>query len=471
MNRISCIFAAVCAGVGLSGCTSPWMIVRRPDAAQEVSWQEFAEASAAAERADAAKRAAAETEDTRRPDTAETSTQKSIDPAAFEALFRMIEQVKQRNNIDVASLASDENSDRRVGETEAPSASAGPAYDPSRGGPANRLPAPADYHPFAADQRSAVDGSLDVALLSQSRLTDLPLTTTAPNQLRTPVANDADPRQEAQAASPPANAVAPPQVEVQTAAYQEPAVAPEDPNAAEREYQSLLDELVRVAEAELKNPDLSDDDRARREIVLRMLRLASERPKDWSAASAQFSNLEQSEAEFWRHLMFAVNVMLDARQTPDIKHRGTYAMAEVHDALNWLANLSALQVKNLAFCTNVQSYGVYTKFEEYRFRPGQEVILYAEVDNFAAEPKHDQFETALDGMCELYDAGKNRVGVHKFGVDRELCNNRRRDYYLPYRYFLPDDLYPGQYSLKLTITDVKSNKLDQASIDFTVERR
>ena len=46
----------------------------------------------------------------------------------------------------------------------------------------------------------------------------------------------------------------------------------------------------------------------------------------------------------------------------------------------------ALLVRNLAFCSEVLNYGCLKRFDKYEFTPGQEMLVYAEVENFASEP-------------------------------------------------------------------------------------
>jgi hypothetical protein len=238
-----------------------------------------------------------------------------------------------------------------------------------------------------------------------------------------------------------------------------------------REYQDVLDEAAALLEAELKGSQLDDEERTRREVALRLLRLASRRPKDWSKASAAIEHLDKSEKEFWTHLLYAMHVLLDAAETPRLDLRARLALIELRESQGRLGVLSTLEVRNLAFCTAVQSYGVYTEFPEKRFQPGQEVILYAEVENFAAEEKKDGFETAMEGTCEIYDASGRKVHVHDFDLDSEHSRNRRRDFFLPYRFWLPDKLLPGEYSLKLTVRDVKAEKMDQGTIKFAIDQR
>ena len=98
----------------------------------------------------------------------------------------------------------------------------------------------------------------------------------------------------------------------------------------------------------------------------------------------------------------------------------------------------------------------------------QEVILYVEVENFAAEAKADGYETELQGEYTIVDSTGKQV-VHKgLPLDRQACKNRRRDYFIAYRIFLPEEIAQGEYSLVLTMEDVKGHKSNQGSIEFRI---
>ena len=100
--------------------------------------------------------------------------------------------------------------------------------------------------------------------------------------------------------------------------------------------------------------------------------------------------------------------------------------------------------------------------------PDQEVILYAEVENFAAEPTPKGFHTALRSSYQIFDSRGQRVAEHDFAVAEEYCQNPRRDFFIGYRLRLPNRIYPGKHTLQLTIEDQKSQKVGQAPIELTI---
>ena len=73
-------------------------------------------------------------------------------------------------------------------------------------------------------------------------------------------------------------------------------------------------------------------------------------------------------------------------------------------------------VRNLAFCTEVQSYGCVKPFKAYEFAPGQEVLLYAEVENFTSEATPKGYHTALRSSYQVLDGRGQRVADARVDV-------------------------------------------------------
>ena len=127
-----------------------------------------------------------------------------------------------------------------------------------------------------------------------------------------------------------------------------------------------------------------------------------------------------------------------------------------------------LKVHNLAFCTEIHSYGFYKPFATQEFRPGQVVQLYAEVENFTNEECSRGFRTALHSTYRIRDSQGRNVKEHDLGLSEEFCRNARRDYFIRYCFHMPASMDPGRYTLWLTIEDMPGQKFGQASIEFAV---
>ena len=75
----------------------------------------------------------------------------------------------------------------------------------------------------------------------------------------------------------------------------------------------------------------------------------------------------------------------------------------------------------------------------------------------------------LELQANRYDGV--RVESHDFAVTEEVCRNRRRDFFMRYFIDLPARIYDGDYTLKLTIEDLKGQTSGEATIAFKVTER
>ena len=228
--------------------------------------------------------------------------------------------------------------------------------------------------------------------------------------------------------------------------------------------ESLEAELQESADGEILDTRNYESTQA----ILRLLYLIGGRGDD---AMAKIPELDEDRQEFWSKLIFALKSYLGPTGSPVTDRRAESALHDLQEAMASLANVSRLHIANLAFCSNVESFGQYTTLEPYLFPPDQEVLLYAEIDNFAAEHlKEGGYKTEMEGSYQILDRSGRRVADRTFASEEEICRNRRRDYFIPFRMWIPKDLYPGEYTLQLTIEDKVGDKFGQASIDFKVEK-
>ena len=224
---------------------------------------------------------------------------------------------------------------------------------------------------------------------------------------------------------------------------------------------------IEALEAEVaKNP--AAPAAAAQQARLRMLYAAAGRRDDamrplpaTSPAGQQFLSKELEGLSTW----------LNVEQAPEAARRAAEAKPALSEALVTLAEAAPLAVRNVAFCTEIQSYGCTKRFEKYEFQPNQEVLLYAEVENFVSEPTPKGFHTSLRSNYQIVDARGQRVAEHAFATTEETCQNRRRDFFIGYHLSLPKGISPGRYSLRLSIEELRSKKLGQASIEFEVKKK
>lgn len=223
-----------------------------------------------------------------------------------------------------------------------------------------------------------------------------------------------------------------------------------------------------------KASDAKDEELPRLEQELRLAYLAG---GQFDEAVAEVESLDQAQREAYKHLMFSLGVWLSPEESRRSPLRSAKVLRSLRDAAIELASASKLEVRNLAFCTDVDAFGWYREFPRYEFQPKQPVVLYAEVDNFAAEKKSPSaFETELQGRYQIYDSTGRIVAERQLELDKSICRNYRRDYFVRYIIYMPDDIDPGRYRLELIIEDLKAQdkypgrKQGEGQIEFTIRR-
>lgn len=263
-----------------------------------------------------------------------------------------------------------------------------------------------------------------------------------------------------------------------TAPLPAPETHPAPTAAAEQrtaEIERLRTSLIAALEADLRERrrgDFADQDLPRLEQELRLAYLQAGRLDD---AVAAIEALDQPQRDAYKDLMFGLGVWLSPDEARSVPLRSAKVLRSLREATSNLAAASKLELRKLAFCEKVDYYGWYTEFPRAEFTPKQEVILYVEVENFAAEHKSAAgFETELQGRYEILDPAGQIVAERELPLDKEVCRNYRRDYFLAYRLRIPDAISAGRYRLELSIEDRKASgkyqgrKFGQGTIEFTV---
>lgn len=237
-------------------------------------------------------------------------------------------------------------------------------------------------------------------------------------------------------------------------------------------WQSEVNQLIARVEGELKDmsPGSSVAAQAeyrRRQVHLRLLYLVAQRPEQ---ALTAIPGLEASEQEYWQQLCWAASNSLDAEQFPLPRDRATQSIAPLNTALRRLREQADLSIKNTAFCEQISYFGNYQKFARDEFTPGQEVLLYAEIENFNTEQTPDgEHRTLLRSVIDIIGANGQTRWHKTFAATEDRCRNPRRDYFHNYQFTIPDRLPLGPHTLKLTVVDDLSGKQASYSLRFLVK--
>ena len=231
------------------------------------------------------------------------------------------------------------------------------------------------------------------------------------------------------------------------------------------EWQKHLAAAAASLEAELReaaaSPDLAD-----KHARLRLLALVAGQREE---ALRPIPGVPPAVQDFWRQELYGLAVWLDSQRQDDATRRAGEARQQLANALVPLGWVAPLVLRNLAFITQVHSYGDYKPFARYEFTPEQEVLLYVEIENFASEETPKGFHTVLEASYRIFDNRNQQVAEKQLGTTEEFCRNPRRDFFVVYHLRLPKRIYNGRHTLQLTVVDQKSKKVGQASIEFTIQ--
>ena len=233
-------------------------------------------------------------------------------------------------------------------------------------------------------------------------------------------------------------------------------------------WRHLLTQAIEQLEKQVKETPASDDNlRISQEVTLRMLYASQRRLED---AVRPIDKLSENEQEYFRHQMHALYEASNPEAMPVRSRHWSLVMNSQREATNHLAAASNLEVKSVAFCTEVERYGVITKFPKYQFQADQELLLYCEIENVAANKVKEGFESQLQGSYEIIDSQGRKVADQLLPMEPEVCQNHRRDYFIVYKIFMPPQIAAGNYQLRLTVEDMKAHKFGQSHLDFQIKK-
>lgn len=198
---------------------------------------------------------------------------------------------------------------------------------------------------------------------------------------------------------------------------------------------------------------------------LRTLQLLAGNEKD---AYSPIPGASPAQQDFWSKQLFAISAYLSATTQLDEKQRAVAALAPLDEARSRLSELASLRVRNITFVDKVDGFGAYEPSKVTTFRPGQKVMLYAEVENFTSNASEQGYATSLGTSFKVLNESGRLVDGKQFPDVQDQCRNRRRDFHMQYELALPERIYPGPYEIELTITDHNSGKLGQATLSFEI---
>ena len=238
--------------------------------------------------------------------------------------------------------------------------------------------------------------------------------------------------------------------------------------SATSSWRNQISQAIESLEQQIKDAPTADENlRVSQEVTLRMLYVSQRRLEE---ALRPIDRLTEHEQEYFQHQMQALFEASNPDAMPVRSRHWSLVMNSQRAATNHLAAVSNLEVKSIAFCTEVERYGVVTKFPKNQFQADQELLLYCEIENVAADKLREGYETQLQGSYEIIDLQGRKIADQLLPMEPEVCQNHRRDYFIVYKIYMPQQIAPGNYQLRLTVEDMKARKFGQNQMDFQIKK-
>jgi hypothetical protein len=240
------------------------------------------------------------------------------------------------------------------------------------------------------------------------------------------------------------------------------AISAADPGS--QDWRKDIDEAIKDLQGRLSDAPQTTAE-VHQQVSLRLLELLAGHTEDALKPIPQISHEEQ---DYWSGQVYALATYLDHHSQPDDKRRAAASVAHLDEAVGHLRELGSLALRNLTFCKNIYDYGSYEPYDEPQFSPGQQVLLYVEVENYHSDSTDKGFCTSLGTSYEVFDDHGKRLEGGDFPDVEDCCRSRRRDFHIQYGLAIPKKLGPGKYRLDLDMKDRRGDKLGHASIDFEI---
>ncbi len=204
-------------------------------------------------------------------------------------------------------------------------------------------------------------------------------------------------------------------------------------------------------------------------VNLRLFYLVNEQSE---RALDAIPGIPPAEQEFWQQMFWSLVQYRDVEATPDRTDRATQTVLQLRAALQRLQESAKLQIRNASFCRRINGFGSYDRFERDVFRPGQPVLVYAEIDNFKTEPTAaGQHRTLLRSTLRIFPENGSEKPVDSVTLRavEDVCRSPRRDYFNSYEFTIPNDIAPRRYLLEITIDDRLASKAARQTVLFSVK--
>jgi hypothetical protein len=191
---------------------------------------------------------------------------------------------------------------------------------------------------------------------------------------------------------------------------------------------------------------------------------------DYAGARAPLTMATNEQQQLTRSIVEAL-ISARAAHPGDAGAMSNAATQALNEMASALRAMDELRIPAVAICWKVEGFGRYEEFSPAKFVAGREneVIVYCELTGFSSEPDGSRgFKTEFDVVSSIIDRAGNVVQKYAAEGIVDRCRTRRTDCFVPHLIRLPATLAPGEYTVKVTITDKLGGKVAENRAKFTM---
>jgi hypothetical protein len=145
------------------------------------------------------------------------------------------------------------------------------------------------------------------------------------------------------------------------------------------------------------------------------------------------------------------------------------AFAKVAEAQDAMRGVVPLRVSRPIFCEKILGFGNYEEKGAKTFSRGDPALVYLEVGDFACKKKDEGCQYQLAREATLLDMAGRTVATVEKSDGTYTCKSWLRDLFWPLKFTVPNDIYRGEYVLKISVTDQFKHQIAEERVSFEVK--
>ena len=180
-------------------------------------------------------------------------------------------------------------------------------------------------------------------------------------------------------------------------------------------------------------------------------------------AAKPMQSADQTVNKFMGNQVLGFAALLDDTAL-DSRGKYTSAAYRFNEGLQGLQTLCPVTLKNVMFVKDWAEYGKFLPHPTQEFYPGESFIVYLEIENLVVyrSKAAEGFEFGVAVKYEIWDSNAKVVANRDIGKSMDSTLSRKRDFCLGIPDTLPTNLSPGQYNLRISVTDLNDDSMRYA---------